>query len=193
MHLKLNLNLCSIPLLASLNRVASNKERRYSVVLAVCALLHLAGCQSAPAPAKLKATAPSAFHFPPRPAVTAPPVKLFHLDNDTLTLVTKDTATDDEIAAILWQFKDATQTHSFDALHLPQKFIDARKPTVWFHVYRGAKCASEKYGKGPLPCAASYHGAGDFTLGSYKMPNWNTGVLRHSDNSETPLWNDDQT
>jgi len=59
------------------------------------------------------------------------------------------------------------------------------------HVYRGAKCASEKYTKGPYPCGASYHGAGDYTLGDYKNPQWEDAVLLHPDGSETHLWDPD--
>jgi hypothetical protein len=128
-----------------------------------------------------------------RPKVAAPAFKVFHQDNDTYTLVTKDDATDDEIVALIWEFRDAAHAHSFDALHLSQRFIDARKPTVWFHVYRGIKCASEKYTKGPLPCEAAYHGAGDYTFGGYKDPQWEDGELHHADGSQTPLWDSDKT
>jgi hypothetical protein len=165
-----------------------------SISCAACLLLvSLAGCKSsAPPQSATQATAQrDATTYPPRPTATAPAFKVFHQDNDTYTLVTKADATDDEISALMWQFRDATRSHDFDALHLSQKFIDARKPTVWLHVYRGPKCASEKYTKGPLPCEAAYHGAGDFTLGDYKNPAWNMGVLRHTDGTETQLWNAD--
>ena len=158
--------------------------------LLACTLLPVCGCKSAPAPMKA-ATQEAAAIYPQRPSVAPPAVKLFHQDKDTLTLTTRPDATDDEIEAILWQFADATRKHSFDSLHLPQAFMDARQPTVWFHVYRGPKCADEKYTKGPLPCDASYHGAGDYTLGSYHDPNWASGVLNHADQSQTQLWNPD--
>ncbi len=151
----------------------------------------LSGCKSSPAPASKPGANTQTFTYPPRPAVPPAPIKVFHQDNDTYTLVTKPDASDGEIAAILWQFRDGAHARGFDALHLSQKFIDARKPTVWFHVYRGAKCASEKYTKGPLPCDASYHGAGDYTLGGFNNPHWDNGVLRHADGSETQLWNSD--
>ena len=41
------------------------------------------------------------------------------------------------------------------------------------------------------PARRPYHGAGDYTLGDYKNPAWNMGVLRHADGSETQLWNAD--
>jgi hypothetical protein len=157
------------------------------LALIVAAAMMLVGCKSAPTPAKPPVEETS-FHYPARPAVPPPAFKVFHQDNDTYTLVTKGNATDDEISALLWQFRDAAHDHAFDALHLSQKFIDARKPTVWLHVYRGAKCASEKYTKGPLPCEAAYHGAGDYTLGDYKNPDWQDGVLHTADGSETHLW-----
>jgi hypothetical protein len=105
--------------------------------------------------------------------------------------VTRPNATDDEIAAILYQLHDAAHNHSFDAIHLSQAFVDARKPIVWFHIYRGAKCASEKYTKDPYPCGASYHGAGDYTLGDYKNPQWDDAVLLHPDGAEAHLWDPD--
>jgi len=170
------------------------KSLQLETALTTLALsLLLAGCKPEPHPLKPIAADTSAteYHFPPRPTVPPPAVKLFHQDNDTFTLVTKPDATDKEVSAILWQFRDAARARTFDTLHLSQKFVDDRKPTIWFHVYRGAKCASEKYTKGKLPCEAAYHGAGDYTLGDYTNPLWDDGVLRHSDGTQTKLWNPD--
>jgi len=136
-------------------------------------------------------TAADAFHYLARPAVPAPAFKVFHQDEDTYTLVTKDDATDDEIEALIWEFRDAARGHSFDKLHLSQAFIDTRKPSIWFHVYRGAKCANEKFVKGKYPCGAKYNGAGDYTLGAYGNPGWDDGVLHGADGSETHLWDPD--
>ena len=154
-------------------------------------LLAVPGCKSSPPSAPTPAASSDRAPYPTRPRVPAPAFKVVHQDNDTYTLATKDDATDDEISALVWEFRDAARDHAFDSLHLSQEFIDARKPIVWIHVYRGAKCASEKYTKGPLPCDASYHGAGDFTLGDYKRPDWDDGVLHHVDGSQTELWNPD--
>ena len=163
-----------------------------AVLVGFVQLLVLTGCKVVQPPATANSSASSsATNYPARPSVAPPAVKLYHQDNDTLTLTTKPDATDAEISAILWEFRDAARDRSFDALHLPQTFVDARKPVVWFHVYRGAKCASEKYTKGPLPCEASYHGAGDFTFGDYKNPQWDEGTLRHADDTETRLWDPD--
>jgi hypothetical protein len=120
-----------------------------------------------------------------------PPFHLYHQTNDTLTLVTTPNATNDQIAAILYQLRDAAVTHTFDTLHLPQKFIDARSPIVWFHIYRGPRCADEKYTTGKLPCGASYHAAADFTYGSFHNPNRTDGDLVIDQNHSTELWNPD--
>ncbi len=159
-------------------------------ITALFPLLLVSGCK-APTTTAQPASQAQAAVYPARPTVTPPSIKVFHQDNDTYTLVTKPTATDDEIAAILWEFRDAARTHSFDKLGLSQEFIDARKPIVWIHVYRGAKCASEKYTTGKLPCDASYHGAGDYTLGDYKNPQWDNAILHHADQTEIQLWNSD--
>ena len=179
-----------------LHRLTSLVPNAAHSFFAASLLLTLSGCHNpAPVAEAGGATAASAQlqepTYPPRPNVIPPAFKVFHQDNDTYTLVTSAGASDDEISALMWQFRDAARSHGFDSLHLSQKFIDARKPTVWFHVYRGAKCASEKYTKGPLPCEAAYYGAGDYTLGDYKYPAWNMGVLRHANGSETQLWNAD--
>ena len=158
--------------------------------------LLFAGCKPAPQPAwpqPLQAPAAERYHFPPRPSVAAPAVRVFHQDEDTYTLVTKADATDDEISAILWEFRDAAHSKTFDKLHLSEKFIDARKPTVWIHVYRGAKCANEKFTSGKYPCGAKYNGAGDYTLGGYSNPLWDDGVLHTPDGKETKLWDPDAT
>jgi hypothetical protein len=160
---------------------------------ALLILLLFAGCKTPQPSARINPSdASTATVYPARPSVPAPAFKVFHQDNDTYTLVTKEDATGDEMFALLWEFRDAARDHTFDTLHLSQKFIDARKPIVWIHVYRGAKCASEKYTKGPLPCEAAYHGAGDFTFGDYKNPQWSDGVLHHADGSQTELWDPDK-
>ncbi len=161
----------------------------WSLCLAICL-----GCNSTSAPAKPAATPTSAvetYHFPPRPTIAPPAVKVFHQDDDTYTLITKADATDDEISAIVWQFRDAAHNKSFDKLHLSEKWVDKRKPTVWFHVYRGSKCANEKFVSRNYPCGAKYNGAGDYTLGDYTNPLWDDGVLHHADGTETKLWNPD--
>jgi hypothetical protein len=153
----------------------------------------IAGCNSATAPAPAAATsaAKPVATYPSRPAIAPPSFKLFHQTNDSLTLVTDEHATDDQIEAIIWELHDAARAHSFDKLHLPQKAIDARDPIVFFHVYRGAKCASEKYAAGQPPCGGSYHAAGDYTLGSFKNPNHEDGVLLHDETHQVELWDAD--
>ena len=129
--------------------------------------------------------------YSPRPTTPPPPFKLFHTTDNSITLVTAANATDDQIAAILWQLHDAAHNHTFAALHISQKFVDARDPMVWFHIYRGAKCASEKYTTGTLPCGPSYHAAGDYTLGGFSNKDRDDAVLLHAGDKQTELWNPD--
>ena len=150
-------------------------------------LICLSACKPAPAPVKTTAEVPG-FSYPARPAAAPLPFKMFHQDEDTYTLVTDVKATDPQIAAILWELRDAAHAQAFDRLHLSQNFVDTRKPSIWFHVYRGAKCANEKFVQGKYPCGASYHGAGDYTLGSYTNKLWDDGQLRNADGTQTPLW-----
>ena len=163
------------------------------LLLAVVPILLFSGCKRTPTPSQLQLTRTpeSEYHFQPRPSVAPPAVKVFHQDEDTYTLITKADATDDEISALIWQFRDAAHTKTFDKLHLSEKFIDARKPTVWIHVYRGTKCANEKFTTGKYPCGAKYNGAGDYTLGGYSNPLWDDGVLHTADGKETKLWDPD--
>jgi hypothetical protein len=152
----------------------------------------ICGCKSAPAPTLAPSTPVIAKPaYPTRPTITAPPFKVFHTTDNSITLVTDANATDDQIAAILWQLHDAARTHSFDKLHISQNFVDKRDPMIWFHIYRGAKCASEKYTTGTLPCGPSYHAAGDYTLGSFSNKNYDDGVILRADDKQTELWNPD--
>jgi hypothetical protein len=158
----------------------------------LCLALTL-GCNSKPStstPAK-PASAPATQTYPPRPTTPPPAFKLFHQTDNSLTLVTKENTIDTDIITLIYQLHDAARTHTFDALHLPQKFIDARDPIVFIHIYRGTKCAAEKYAAGNPPCGGSYHAAGDYTLGSFKNPNRDDGVLLHDENHQTELWNPD--
>ena len=159
--------------------------------LALLLPLLLIGCKSAPPPAPASAaeTTP-ATTYPARPTTPPPTFKIFHHANSSFTLTVAPTATDDEISTLVWQLRDAARTHSFDHLKIPQKQVDADGSTVWFHIYRGAKCAPEKYAPGNPPCGASYHAAGDYTLAPKTTPPWDKGQLNHGD-AQTDLWNPD--
>jgi hypothetical protein len=128
--------------------------------------------------------------YPTRPTTPPPPFKIFHHANSTFTLTVAPAATDDEISILVWQLRDAARTHTFDHLHIPQKQVDADGTTVWFHIYRGTKCAPEKYAPGEPPCGGSYHAAGDYTLDTHTQPAWDKGVLLH-DEHPTLLWDPD--
>jgi hypothetical protein len=128
-------------------------------------------------------------HYPARPTTTPPPFKLFHATTDSFTLVTTPTATDTQIEAIVWQLRDAAHTHTFDHLGIPQKVVDARDPMVWFHIYRGPRCAPEKYADGKLPCGASYNASGDYSFGGGANHQWDDGVILHGEDHQTELWN----
>ena len=148
---------------------------------------------TSPAPGNPSTATATHTTAPASTALVPPlPFKLFHQTDTTITLVTDANATDAQITAILWQLRDAAATHSFDKLHIPQKVVDARDPIVWFHVYRGPKCASEKYTNGKLPCGASYHAAGEFTFGGFTNRDRTAGTLLHDENHETVLWDPDK-
>ena len=164
--------------------------RSATLVLSVTFLL---ACQSTPHQGPPPPASPTAttVKYPARPTVTAPPFKVFHTTDNSITLVTDANATDDQIAAILWQLHDAARNKNFAALHIPQQFVDKRDPMIWFHIYRGPKCASEKYTTGTLPCGPSYHAAADYTLGSFSNKDRDDGVILHADDKQTQLWNPD--
>lgn len=167
----------------------------------LAALTLVIGCKSSPkadttrvAQAVKGAKIPGAHVYPPRPTVRPPSFRVFHTTDNSITLVTADNATDDQVAAILWELHVAARAHGFDELHIPQQaqqVIDKRDPMVWFHVYRGDKCASEKYTTGKLPCGPSYHAAGEYTLGSFSNRDHDDGVLLHGEDKQTELWNPD--
>ena len=154
--------------------------------------LLLIGCKSTPTPAPTTTTnATPTATYPARPTTPPAPFKIFHHANSTFTLTVAPNATDDEIAALVWQLRDAARTHSFDKLHIPQKDVDADGSTVWFHIYRGTKCAPEKYAPGEPPCGASYHAAGDYTFAPKTNPPWDSGQLDPGNDHPTNLWNPD--
>lgn len=166
-------------------------KTKISIPLIVLLPLLLIGCKSAPPPAPTPAaeTTPAAT-YPARPTTDPAAFKIFHHANSTFTLVVPEKATDDQISALVWQLRDAARTHSFDKIHIPQKQVDADGSTVWFHIYRGAKCAPEKYASGNPPCGASYHAAADYTFAPKSPAPWDQGTLNHGD-AQTDLWNPD--
>ena len=170
-----------------------SKIKKTLATLMVAATVSLFGCNAKPttnAETKTITTVP-AQTYPIRPIVPPPAFKVFHHDASSITLVTKDNATDAEIEAIIWELRDAAQAHSFDKIGVPQKLVDARDPIVFIHIYRGSKCASEKYTGGALPCGASYHAAGEFTLGGFSNHDRADGALLHDEDHQTELWNPD--
>src|ERR1017187_7292593 len=126
---------------------------RPSIPLLLLPLL-LIGCKSEQLPPTTMTVTlhAAASAYPPRPTTPPAPFKLFHHANSSFTLVVKETASDDAIAALVCQLRDAARTPTFDALHIPQKQVDSDGSNVWFHIYRGTKCAPEKYAPGEPPC-----------------------------------------
>jgi hypothetical protein len=158
----------------------------------VVPVIFLLACRSTPHQGlSPKSQIATNIKYPARPNTSPLPLKVFHTTDNSITLVTDASATDDQIAAILWQLHDAAHNNTFAALHVPQQFVDKRDPMIWFHIYRGSKCASEKYTRGPLPCGPSYHAAGDYTLGSFSKKDRDDGVILHGDDKQTELWNPD--
>src|ERR1035438_10402158 len=85
---------------------------RLSIPLLLLPLL-LLGCKSTPPPAPAPATDTTpAVTYPARPTTPPAPFKLFHHANSSFTLVVKETASDDQVSALVWQFRDAARTRS---------------------------------------------------------------------------------
>lgn len=171
-------------------RISLPRPQRLAFSATTLAFALLLGCKPTPPPTPKTTTT----QYPTRTTTPPPPFKLFHQTTDgSFTLVTSPTATDTQIEALVWHLRDAAHTRTFDRLGIPQKAIDARDPMVWFHIYRGTKCADEKYTDGKLPCGASYHASGDYTFGGGSNHQWDDGVLLHptatGEDHETELWN----
>jgi len=161
-----------------------------SVSIGFLAMSALTGCHSASAPTPAPSSTTQTTTYPARPTTPPPSFKLFHQTTDgSFTLVTSPTATDTQIEALIYQLRDAAHTHTFDHLGIPQKVVDVRDPMVWFHIYRGPKCAPEKYTDGKLPCGASYNASGDYTFGGGPNHQWDDGVILHGEDHQIELWN----
>jgi hypothetical protein len=150
--------------------------------------LLLIGCKPAPSPATALATT---ITYPIRPTASPTTFKIFHHANSSFTLIVPESATDDQLSALLWQLRDSARAHSLDAIHIPQQQVDSDGSTVWFHIYRGTKCAPEKYASGKTPCGDSYHAAADYTFSPKQTPPWDKGVILHGEGHEADLWNPD--
>jgi len=166
-------------------------KRLFNTLLALP--LVLAGCKSSPPPATPSAASPApapAATYPARPTPAPAAFKIFHHGNSSFTLTVPEKATDDQLSSLVWQLRDAARARSFDSIHIPQKQVDADGKTVWFHIYRGTKCAPEKYAPGNPPCGGSYHAAADYTFGTHSTPPWDKGVIMHGadDPHPTALW-----
>ena len=159
------------------------------LLLSAVSLIDL-GCKSTAGSSTIEATKPASpqVQTPPRPSAAPASFKVFHKTDTTYTLVVPEDATDDQVESLIWQLRDAAHARTLDKMKLSQKMVDERKPLVWFHIYRGSKCASEKYADGPPPCGGSYHAAGDYTYGGYKNRETDNGSIFHGEDHETQLW-----
>jgi len=174
-------------------RLRTSREmlRGLLIVAAIAVACTASGCKTAPAPSTAPVQPAATVQYPARPSIATPAFKVFHHDASSITLVTKENATDAEIETLIWELHDAARAHAFDKLKIDQKWVDARDPMMWFHIYRGSKCASEKYAGGAPPCGGSYHAAGDYTLGGFTNRDRDDGVLLEGDGRSTQLWNPD--
>ncbi len=161
-------------------------------VALVCAIVlsMILGCKQENASSTAVASKPAVTQMqtPPRPSVAPATFKVFHKSDTTYTLVVPENATDEQVESLIWELRDAAHARTLDKLKLSQKMVDERKPLVWFHIYRGSKCASEKYADGPPPCGGSYHAAGDYTYGGYRNRETDNGSIFHGEDHETQLW-----
>jgi hypothetical protein len=177
-----------------LPRIATRRRARQgtSALAALALPLLLLGCTAKPSVTATSTNPkPQQPLYPARPSVSPPAFKVFHHDASSITVVTKEDASDEEIEALIWQLRGAAHAHTFDQLKIPQQLVDKRDHKIWFHIYRGSKCASEKYASGPPPCGGSYHAAGDYTFGSYTSPEADNGALLRGEDHETELWDPD--
>jgi hypothetical protein len=163
-----------------------NKALRV-VLLTAATLLIAVGCQSRSDSSTTVILTKPVFE-PVRPSAAPATFKVFHKSDTTYTLVVPEDATDEQVESLIWELRDAAHARTLDKLKLSQKMVDERKPLVWFHIYRGSKCASEKYADGPPPCGGSYHAAGDYTYGGYRNRETDNGSIFHGEDHETQLW-----
>jgi hypothetical protein len=159
-----------------------------ALLFAAVALLIAIGCKSKTDSSQAVVGLTNHVLYPSRPTVTPATFKVFHKSDTTYTLVVPEDATDEQVESLIWELRDAAHARTLDKLKLSQKIVDERKPLVWFHIYRGSKCASEKYADGPPPCGGSYHAAGDYTYGGYKNRETDNGSIFHGEDHETQLW-----
>ncbi len=151
----------------------------------------MSGCKSKPqmgTTSQPKQSSQTQAAYSVKPNVKPATFKVFHKSDTTYTLVVPEDATDEQVESLIWELRDAAHARTLDKLKISQKMVDERKPLVWFHIYRGSKCASEKYADGPPPCGGSYHAAGDYTYGGYKNRETDNGSIFHGEDHETQLW-----
>ncbi|HEY0264612.1 MAG TPA: hypothetical protein VGC07_08815 [Granulicella sp.] len=158
-------------------------------VLAVPFLL--IGCKSAPAPAPAATAAENPPvpkpTYPARPTVPLPAFKVFKHINSSFTLTIKPDATDDEIESLIWQLHDASRTRTLNSIKISQKAFDTDGDSVNFHIYRGTKCATEKFVP-EVVCGGGYHASGDYTYTTVNKKPWDTGTLLHDEDHRVRLW-----
>ncbi len=120
---------------------------------AFTAALLLAGCKSTP-PAPNRTPCAASGPLPGSPDRSPPSFKVFHHDASSITLVTKGRRNRcRDRSPHLAASRRRAHAHLRHAQDQPEAGR-RRDHKIWFHIYRGSKCASEKYADGPPPCGA---------------------------------------
>ena len=164
--------------------------------------LTLTACKPTPAPPKpIPEPTPKPAMMSPNTraekaqlASTHPAYKLFlqKIDMPTVLVVT-ETTTDDQLKSLLWHLRTKIRANAFKDLGI--------KPTTTLYgipgytsgivdIYRGSKCASEKYtpeGR-PDPCGSSIHASANYHWGDGNDPHADGAYLVSTNGTVTPIF-----
>lgn len=160
----------------------------------------LTGCQPPP-PKPIPEPTPKPAMMPPsvraekaQLAAAHPPSKLFlqKIDMPTVVVVA-ETTPNEQMKALLWYLRTKIRTNAFKDLGL--------KPTDTFYgapgytsgivdIYRGSKCASEKYTPQghPDPCGPSIHKSASYHWGDGNDPHADGAYLVAETGAVTPVF-----
>ena len=108
---------------------------------------------------------PVSIHLPPRPTAITTALRRLPTTDNSITLVTGSPMppTTRSLPSLVSPRRRVAQTTPSSALHISQQLVDKRDLMIWFHIYRGPKCAAKSTPPANSPAAPATTPPADYT------------------------------
>jgi hypothetical protein len=126
----------------------------------------------------------------PRPSIPPPSFRIFKSRNGITAVVVGERTTDDELASLLWFFREKVRSRDFQSLGI-QPFKQGRQRTIagMLVVFRGSRCANEDFEEAIGSCGRGEHDSATYQWGVAGDTDKDSGYVRSADGEPMEIIN----